>query len=104
MTDLRCCTNCKYSQLPCTVCEGEDQWELKKEIQNPFDYQEGGSHYKVNGVMDVAEWSKLRGHCPYQHNVIKYVDRHKKKNGIEDIRKANQYLKFIAYVEYGEGL
>jgi len=75
-----------------------------KDLKNPFNYQEGGSHYKIEGVMDVAEWSKRRGHCPYQANVIKYVDRHKKKNGIEDLRKAKQYLEFIAYVEYGENL
>lgn len=73
-------------------------------LENPFDYQEGGNHYKKEGVMDPAEWCKRRAHCPFQHNVIKYVDRHRLKGGIEDLRKAQQYLKFIAYIEYGENL
>lgn len=78
--------------------------KINEKLKDPFNYQEGGDHYKVDGVMDLGEWSKRRGHCPYQFNIIKYVDRHKRKNGIEDLRKAKHYLEFIAYVEYGENL
>lgn len=85
-------------------CSGCIPKNTTKEIKNPFDYQQGGVHYKIDGVMDVAEWTKKRGHCPYQANIVKYVDRHKRKNGLEDIRKAKQYLEFIAYIEYGENL
>lgn len=90
-TGRECCSEC----IPKNI---------NKEVKNPFDYQQGGTHYKIDGVMDVAEWTKKRGHCPYQANIVKYVDRHKKKNGIEDLRKAKQYLEFIAYIEYGENL
>lgn len=109
------CSNCSlWSDRGCLIlkeCECLQNNEYKfwrsvniKKIKNPFDFQEGGNHYKIEGVMDVAEWSKRRGHCPFQHNIIKYVDRHKKKNGIEDLRKAKQYLEFIAYIEYNENL
>lgn len=81
-----------------------DDIKENHQLKNPFEYQEGGSHYKIPGVMDPTEWCMKRGHDPCQHNVVKYVDRHKRKNGIEDLRKANQYLKFIAYLEYGEEL
>jgi len=74
------------------------------DLKNPFNYQVGGSHYKKEGGMDLAEWSKRRGHCPYQYCSIKYIDRHKEKDGIKDLRKAKQYLEFIAYIEYGENL
>jgi len=104
MTDLKSCTNCKYNQFPCTVCEEEDQWELKKEIQNPFDYQEGGNHYKKDGVMDVTEWCMSHNIDIGEFNVIKYVFRHGKKNGIEDLRKAKHYLEMIAYMKYEENL
>jgi hypothetical protein len=35
-------------------------------------------------------------------NVIKYVSRHKRKNGAEDIRKAIHYLKIILKSTYNE--
>jgi len=31
----------------------------------------------------------------FEGNVIKYVTRHKLKNGLEDIKKAKKYLEFI---------
>jgi len=34
-------------------------------------------------------------------NVIKYTMRHRDKNGLEDIKKAIKYLKFIAEADYG---
>ena len=37
-------------------------------------------------------------------NVIKYTMRHRDKNGLEDIKKAIKYLKFIAEMEYGAEL
>jgi hypothetical protein len=35
-------------------------------------------------------------------NVIKYVSRHKKKNGAEDIKKAIHYLQIILKSTYNE--
>lgn len=47
----------------------------------------------------------MRNQIPFaEGNVIKYVARHRKKNGIEDIKKAMQYLKFIARYEYNENI
>ena len=35
-------------------------------------------------------------------NIIKYISRHKKKNGAEDIRKVIHYAELILELEYGE--
>lgn len=37
-------------------------------------------------------------------NVCKYVLRHDRKDGIRDLRKAQQYLAVIAWDDYGENL
>jgi len=108
--DTDCKRNCSAFDTCASLCvsfESEPN-ELPDEgtgdLKNPFNYQVGGSHYKKEGGMDLAEWSKRRGHCPYQYCSIKYIDRHKEKDGIKDLRKAKQYLEFIAYIEYGENL
>lgn len=66
--------------------------------QNQF----GGKHYEME--IEPIEFI-MRNQIPFaEGNVIKYVARHRKKNGIEDIKKAMQYLKFIARYEYNEKL
>lgn len=86
---------CKRT-IPCTP------EELYKLIHNPFSTQIAGNHYKTNkeGCPDVAEWCGLQGIEFLEGNVIKYVVRHEKKGGVEDIEKAIQYLRFIAFVKY----
>jgi len=37
-------------------------------------------------------------------NIVKYVSRHKKKNKLEDLRKAKKYLELLANRLYGEEL
>lgn len=55
------------------------------------DRQEGGAHYK--GV-PMEHWDFVLMHnIPYlEAQIIKYVMRHKKKNGMEDLRKAKHFL------------
>lgn len=58
------------------------------------------NHYKLNGldveVIDVIRASmspeEFKGYC--KGNVIKYVTRENKKNGMEDLRKAKKYLEY----------
>jgi len=35
-------------------------------------------------------------------NIIKYMMRYKRKNGLEDLKKAKKYIELIAEFEYGE--
>ena len=63
--------------------------------------QVGGGHYKDMAIQPV-EFIQKNG-IPYlEGNVIKYIVRHKKKNGAEDIKKAIHYCQLLLQMEYGE--
>ena len=62
--------------------------------------QEGGTHYK-NMVIQPVEYIHSNNIGYLEGNVIKYVSRHKSKNGAEDIKKAIHYLQLILELEYG---
>jgi len=53
-------------------------------------------HYNVGGI-EPAEFMESIGIAEdyYAGNIIKYASRYKKKNGIEDIRKAKQYCNML---------
>ncbi|MCP4341321.1 MAG: DUF3310 domain-containing protein [Desulfobulbaceae bacterium] len=104
-----CGEECKGSGI--TDCFGYINWVPKDKVQsqepeilpddgNPFNSQIGGNHYKTPGVVDIAEFLMRHKVEPGEANVMKYVFRHEKKNGIEDLRKAQHYLQFIAWVKY----
>ena len=68
-----------------------------------IDKQVDGNHYKGMAIQPIEYIFKNK--IPYlDGNVIKYVSRHKIKNGIIDLRKAKHYLELIAELEYGEKL
>lgn len=63
--------------------------------------QEGGGHYKGLPIQPVEYIYK--NDIPYlEGNIIKYVTRHKDKNGAEDIRKAIHYCQLILELHYAE--
>ena len=63
--------------------------------------QEGGGHYKAMKIQPVEYI--VENNIPYcEANVIKYVSRHREKNGAQDIRKAIHYLELILQMQYGE--
>jgi hypothetical protein len=66
-----------------------------------LDTQEGGQHYK-GMVIQPIEYITKNGLDYMQGNVVKYVSRHKNKNGAEDVRKAIHYLQLILELEYSE--
>jgi|TARA_Y100000296_G_C5098076_1_gene218417 hypothetical protein len=59
-----------------------------------LDVQEGGNHYK-NMKIQPLEYTLANelGFC--EGNIIKYVSRHKSKNGIEDLKKARHYINLL---------
>ena len=62
--------------------------------------QVGGEHYKDFVIQPVEFTVRNRlGFC--EGNVIKYVCRHRKKGGLEDLKKAKHYLELLAELEYG---
>jgi len=58
-------------------------------------------HYNVTNGNDVIKFAADNDLDFLQGNVIKYVVRHKKKNGLEDINKAIEYLERIKKENYG---
>ena len=71
-------------------------------MPDPNSYQVGGSHYQGEYTQQHWDYAWERQFDQFQYVITKYVERHKKKNGIEDLRKAQHYLaKYIGLVEAG---
>ena len=61
--------------------------------------QVGGDHY-ASAIQPIEYITK--NDMPYcEGNIIKYISRHAKKNGAEDVKKAIHYALFILKNEYG---
>ena len=54
--------------------------------------QVGGDHYKVEEGPDHLEYSRIRGFDPFQYTITKWVERWRKKGGLEDLYKARHVL------------
>lgn len=55
-----------------------------------LDTQHGGSHYKDKAMQPVELWATLNLNA-FQGAIVKYITRHKEKNGAEDIDKAEHF-------------
>jgi hypothetical protein len=49
----------------------------------------------------VGDFAYSQGYDLYQFNILKYIDRHKRKNGKEDLLKALDYLQHYLKTVYG---
>lgn len=63
--------------------------------------QVGGSHYED---MAIQPWEIIeRNNLDFwEGNIIKYVLRHRAKNGVEDLMKAQDYLSHLINLEVGK--
>lgn len=63
--------------------------------------QVGGSHYED---MAIQPWEIIErnGLDFWEGNIIKYVLRHRAKNGVEDLMKAQDYLSHLINLEVGK--
>ncbi len=70
---------------------------LKKD---PSDIQIGGDHYKDMPIQPFIFCQKNK--IPFgESSVIKYVCRHKNKNGLQDLLKARHFINMVIEEEYG---
>jgi hypothetical protein len=60
--------------------------------------QVGGNHYNSMKIQPI-EYTMANEMNPLQHTVIKYVSRYKKKNGVEDLKKAIHSLELLIQFE-----
>lgn len=66
---------------------------------SPLAEQVGGDHYKTLAIQPVEYCQKNRlGYI--ESNVVKYVTRHRAKNGRQDIEKAIHNLNILLEMEY----
>ena len=79
-----------------------DQYaEIEKVRQSAWQKQEGGNHYK-NLKIQPMQYA-LENKLDYaQANVVKYVTRHKEKNGKEDLLKAIHNIELMIEFYYGD--
>jgi hypothetical protein len=56
--------------------------------------QVGGSHYRDMVIQPID--FIIKNNLEYcEGNVIKYISRYKKKNGLEDLEKARHYIEIL---------
>ena len=61
----------------------------------------GGNHYRDFKIMPIEFISKNKLDF-LEGNIVKYISRHRNKNGAEDIKKIIHYAELILELEYGE--
>lgn len=67
----------------------------------PSEIQIGGNHYSKYKIQPT-EFITRNGIPFIEGNIIKYVCRHKDKNGIEDLKKAKHYIDLLIQYEYNK--
>tara|TARA_R110000803_G_scaffold94312_1_gene161935 strand:+ start:3503 stop:3715 length:213 start_codon:yes stop_codon:yes gene_type:complete len=67
----------------------------------PLDVQVGGDHYKNMAIQPVEFCQKNEMNC-CESNVVKYVSRHRFKNGKQDLEKAKHFIDLLIELEYPE--
>jgi hypothetical protein len=72
----------------------QDVWKV-----SPQDGQVGGDHYTIYKIQPT-EFIHTNSIPFIEGNIIKYVMRHKNKNGIEDLKKARHYIDLLIKLEY----
>jgi hypothetical protein len=63
--------------------------------------QIGGTHYS-NLAIQPTEYAQKNNLTFIEGNIVKYVTRHRHKNGKEDLMKALHYLQQLIEYEYPE--
>jgi len=64
-----------------------------------LDEQEGGDHYKQMPIQP-AVYCERNGLTGLESAVVKYISRHRFKNGIEDLNKAIHCIELIKEIQY----
>ena len=96
---MRGCGDCKHTSVasdeaPCITCKVFSNFE-----KDVLSKQEGGQHYKDKAIQPIVYiHANGLGFC--EGNVVKYITRHKEKNGAEDIRKVIHYCELLLELEY----
>ena len=86
------------SELEVTPEEDEAFDALTDEAFDALTKQVAGTHYKDLPIQPV-EYIHANAIGYFEGNVIKYVSRWRKKNGIADLEKAKHYIELLIELE-----
>ena len=67
---------------------------------DPLDIQHGGDHYKAAPIQPIV-FSEINGLTACEHSVIKYVSRHRRRDGAKDLKKSMHILQIMLKLHYG---
>ncbi len=97
--------NCNNHPATCDCLYHENMRAAEESHHQPgstfrsaLDHQEGGNHYKDMAIQPIEYCHRnALGAC--ESAVVKYVTRWRKKNGIEDLKKARHYIDLLIEME-----
>jgi hypothetical protein len=100
---IRDCDTCKYAEVsgfsePCKNCDGS-KWQPKEDVVNHPSHYETGKFECIDVMQEVFGKEAVQNFC--MCNAFKYIYRTKRKNGLEDVKKAQWYIN--KYIELEEG-
>lgn len=90
-----------FGDNPMVLLNTKEELLNRDSAPSALDKQVSGNHYKDCGIQPI-EYIHANGLDYFQGNVVKYVTRHKDKNGKADIEKAIHYLELILELQYGD--
>lgn len=79
----------------------KDKISMSGGTGNAWDKQVGGGHYKQYAIQP-AQFALANGLDYAQSNAIKYIVRHKDKNGVQDLDKAIHYIELLKQHHYNK--
>ena len=80
-------------------CTSDRGKAVSGDTSNAWDKQVGGEHYKQYAIQP-AQFALANGLDYAQSNAIKYIVRHKDKNGVQDLDKAIHYIELLKQHHY----
>ena len=82
-------------------CISDRGMAVSADTGNAWDKQVGGEHYKQYAIQP-AQFALANGLDYAQSNAIKYIVRHKDKNGVQDLDKAIHYIELLKQHHYNK--
>lgn len=79
----------------------KDKISMSGDTGNAWDKQVGGGHYKQYAIQPT-QFALANGLDYAQSNAIKYIVRHKDKNGVQDLDKAVHYIELLKQHHYNK--
>jgi len=94
----RICENCDEPSSTPFHKYCDDCLDLPHNVPKANDRQHGGDHYKQ---LPIQPWDYIVSNNLgfLEGNAVKYLTRHREKNGVEDLRKAIHYIEKLIEVE-----